>query len=125
MIVRGVMVVVSMCVVLLVAAPAASADTTLAAYCSPTGDYCQGIVRKSNGGIDLNLRTFSFRGFVQICVTRRTRVCHSRRLKPVGHGVYEANARWQRSYPYQGRGRYTVAWFKGGSKIGRALQFRR
>jgi hypothetical protein len=107
------------------AAPgAASADTRISGYCTPTGDYCQGIFRTASGGIDLKLDTFSFRWIVRICVTKRTRVCHGRRLKGVGDGLYEASARWERNWPNQGGGRYAVSWYQGANKIGRTLHFR-
>jgi hypothetical protein len=102
----------------------ASADARISSYCHPTGDFCQGIFRKTSGGIDFKLNTFSFRGTVQICVTKRTRICHGRRLKPIGDGLYEASARWERNWPNQGHGRYAVSWYQGGSKIGHTLHFR-
>jgi hypothetical protein len=101
----------------------ARADQRVASYCSPTGDFCQGIFRKVDGELDLKLTTFSFRGYAQICVTKRTRVCHSRRLRGIGHGLYEASARWDRNWPYQGHGRYAVSWYQRGSKIGHTLHF--
>lgn len=107
----------------LVGAPTASADQRIASYCSPTGDYCQGVFRTTGGSYYFDLRTFSFRGSVQVCVSRRTRVCRSRALTPVGQGVYQARIFWAGNYPNQGVGRYAVTWYWAGNRIGRTLSF--
>ena len=77
----------------------ASADVRVDGYCSPTGDFCQGIFRKASGDLDLKVTTFSFRGSVGVCVRKRGRgrICQRRRLKPIGNGLFEGSARrWYR-----------------------------
>jgi hypothetical protein len=107
----------------LTAAPA-PAVTRLASYCSPTGDYCQGVFRSTSGSVFFQLRTFSFRGTVQTCVARRTRVCRGRVLRRIG-SIHQATISWRGNYPPQGPGRYAVSWYAGGAKIGRTLYFTR
>ncbi len=62
---------------------------------------------------------------MRICVTKRSRVCHSRGLRPGRNGVYRATAQWQGNWPDQGAGRYAVRWYQGSTKIGPTLHFRR
>ena len=64
-------------------------------------------------------------GRVKICVKGPTgaKVCHSFRLLKSG-SLYQAKARWAKSYPNQGRGTYRVTFFYGSTKLGPALSFR-
>jgi hypothetical protein len=103
----------------------ASSASALSGYCSPTGDYCTSAARQG-GAVFLQLRTFSFRGKVRICVTNPAsrRVCHSFALRPKRGGVYEAKVRWYRHYPNAGPGRYRVAFFTGRTRLGPVLDFR-
>jgi hypothetical protein len=108
-----------------VALAAASSAGAANGYCSPTGDYCTSTQRQG-GAVFLQLRTFSFRGRVRICVTdpRGQRVCRNFRLRPRPQGVYEVKIRWHRNYPNGGRGRYRVGFFLGTMRLGPALDFR-
>lgn len=110
---------------LVASASAAFADTTIANYCTATGDYCQGIYRTPSGRIYFDFKTFALRGSMRICVTKSSRVCHSRRLRSIGHNVYRATAQWQGNWPNQGTGRYAVRWYQGSTRIGATLHFRR
>jgi hypothetical protein len=108
-----------------VAIAAAASASAARGYCSPTGDYCTSTQRQG-GAVFLQLRTFSFRGSVRICVTdpRGSRVCKRFRLRPRPQGVYEVKVRWHRNYPNSGRGRYRVAFFTGTTRLGPVLDFR-
>ncbi len=110
-----------------VAAQVTSADASVDSYCSPTGDFCQSVSRKGSGDLDFKITTFSFRGSVDVCVRKRGRgrICQQRRLKPIGHGLFQASARLGRNWPNLGRGTYFVSWYSGGSRIGHILSFRR
>lgn len=108
-----------------VALAAASSAGAATGYCSPTGDYCTSTARQG-GAVFLQLRTFSFRGKVRICVTdpRGRRVCRNFQLRTRPQGVYEVKARWHRNYPNGGRGRYRVGFFVGTTRLGPVLDFR-
>lgn len=104
----------------LVAPVAADARSS---YCSPSGDFCQGAF-KEGGSVILDLRTFSFRGMIEVCVTKRTRVCRDSRLRRSGP-LYVSRVSWNGRFPNQGRGTYLVRWYKGGTRIGTTISFRR
>jgi hypothetical protein len=103
----------------------AGSAAALSGYCSRTGDYCTSSARQG-GAVFLQLRTFSFRGQVRICVTSPAlrRVCRSFPLRAKRDGVYEAKVRWHRHYPNAGPGRYRVAFFTGRTRLGPLLDFR-
>jgi hypothetical protein len=118
---RGLVLTIAVVVTLGAAASAGAAN----GYCSPTGDYCTSTQRQG-GAVFLQLRTFSFRGTVRICVTdpRQRRLCRSFRLRPRPQGVFEVKVRWHRNYPNGGRGRYRVGFFVGTTRLGPVLDFR-
>jgi hypothetical protein len=94
-------------------------------YCSPSGDYCEGAARV-NGRIVLRFSTFSLRGRLKVCVTKRTRRCRSPLLRPIGNDVYRAKIWWRSHFPYQGHGTYRVRWYtRQGNALGVPLKFRR
>jgi hypothetical protein len=117
------------CLLALVAggsAQAATQDRRLTSYCTPTGDYCQGVFQRPGGTIYTDLTTFSYRGWIDVCITHTTRVCRRAHLDAQGGGLFRARTRWQAGYPDEGSGRYVVAWLDaGGNRIGRRLAFRR
>ena len=47
--------------------PAQAAPKIVDSYCSPTGDFCQSVVRK-DGRLRANISTFSFSGIYRLCV---------------------------------------------------------
>jgi hypothetical protein len=102
----------------------AVADRTLDSYCSPTGDYCTGIV-KEGGGTKLRIDTFSLRGEYEVCVKppRHPQECGSFRLRHKGHGLYGSRIDWIHQFEYWGKGRYTVRWRYEGNGLGRALHW--
>lgn len=94
-------------------------------YCSNSGDYCEGATRVK-GRIVLRFSTFSLRGRLKVCVTKRTRTCRSPRLKAIGNDLYRARIVWRSNFPYQGHGTYRVRWYTPqGSTLGILLKFRR
>ena len=105
---------------------ASAASEVLDDYCSPSGDYCTYVMKKDSGAILFQIRAFAnYFGRSQACVTKDTRVCHSRSPHR-HHQLYEWNILWQGNYPNQGTGRYTVRWTdKSGNRIGHALHFQR
>lgn len=94
-------------------------------YCSASGDYCEGAVRVK-GRIVLRFSTFSLRGPLKVCVTKRTRACRTPRLRSIGNDVYRATIRWRSNFPYEGHGIYRVRWYtRQGNPLGILLRFRR
>jgi hypothetical protein len=110
---------------ILVAFLVVSSPALADAYCSPTGDYCQGVLKR-HGTWRVSMNTFSFRGRIQVCVTapRNSVTCHRFRLRAEGHSLYGFNVRWRRHFPDGGRGRYTVRFAQDGHRIGKLLHFR-
>ena len=107
-------------------AQTAKQDRRLASYCTPTGDFCQGVFQRPSGTVYTDLTTFSYRGRVDVCITHETRVCRSAHLDAQGGGLFRARTRWQAAYPDEGSGRYVVAWLDAeGYRIGRRLAFQR
>lgn len=103
----------------------ASSASAVSGYCSPTGDYCISSTRQA-GAVFLQLRTFSFRGRVRICVTNPAarRVCRTFPLRSRPAGVYEVKIRWHRHFPNGGPGTYRVRFFTGRTRLGPVLDFR-
>jgi len=110
---------------LLAAAPAAQAAVK-DGYCSPTGDYCQGVIQ-DKPRITLGIHTFSFRGSYRLCTrfaTARDYTCRRFRLRFEDHGIYGSNVKWQRYFPHARHGRYFAKWFNAGYQIGPIIWFR-
>lgn len=93
-------------------------------YCSPSGDYCTSTARVG-GAVMLRLSTFSFSGAIRICVTdpEAKRVCKRFPLRKRG-AMWHVAVRWHRQFPNAGAGRYRVAFFLGGTRLGPVLDFR-
>ena len=103
---------------------AQAAPKPVDSYCSPTGDYCQGIVRQ-NGRLRAKLSTFSFTGTYQLCV-RTPRVgsdCNLFRLRRDSNGIYQGSIGLSRHFNLRPAGRYTVTWRYSGSRLGKSLHF--
>jgi hypothetical protein len=101
----------------------ASDASAASSYCSPSGDYCMA-VKKRTKGVIIRLDTFAFRGKIRVCVTPPTgsAACQSFRLRPKPEGLYGFKARY---IPTAGSGSYRVRFFKSGNRIGKTLTFRR
>lgn len=105
-------------------APAAAAVHN--GYCSPTGDFCQG-VKQNKPRVTLGIDTFSFRGRYQLCtryVSEHDYACRTFRLRSEGNSLYGSNVRWQRYFPHARRGRYFAKWINAGYQIGPIIWFR-
>lgn len=110
---------IALTAVLAAAAPAPAATS----FCSPSGDYCLGAVKR--GGVRwLMLSTFSFSGRVQVCVTTPTdrRQCQRFRLRRSGD-LWTMKARWSRHFANDGPGAYTVRFRYGGVTLGEPVRF--
>lgn len=107
----------------LLTAPAAQARSS---YCSPTGDYCTGVLERG-ASVQLRISSFAFRGQVRLCVRppRGGATCKAFRLYPKRGGLHESTVRWGERFPRRGRGRYEVRYQKFGNTLGRPLSFRR
>lgn len=106
--------------------PASAETKVLDTYCSPTGDFCQGLFRKS-GRVRAELSTFSFRGEVELCVNPPggSTNCKDFRLRSSSQGIYKSSVALSKHFDLRGRGRYSVAWKQSGFRIGTKLHFRK
>jgi hypothetical protein len=98
--------------------------TPLKTYCSPSGDLCYGIVRRS-GAIYLELTTFEkYFSTYRLCVTppgARER-CRRYAVRRQGR-LYGSIVRWRGNFPMTRAGVYRVAW-KLRAPLGPALRIR-
>lgn len=103
---------------------AEAAPNPVDSYCSPTGDYCQSIVRQ-NGRLRAKISTFSFTGTYQLCVRtpRAGTDCNLFRLRRDSHDIYQGSIGLSRHFNLQPSGRYTVTWRYSGYRLGKALHF--
>lgn len=112
-------------VILCAGASPAAADS-IASYCSPSGDYCQGIFNLENGR-RARLSTFSFQGRYRLCVRSRRygKECRQFRLRRADHGIWQSSVRLASRFRMRWNGTYTVIWHYQGSLLGERLQFRK
>lgn len=102
------------------------AAAAIASYCSPSGDLCYGIERRASTVV-LRIDTVE-RYFARytLCVRspRGRNVCGR---FPIFRGgrTWSSQVRWNRQFPNDGPGRYTVTWRLGGTALGPPLRFRR
>jgi hypothetical protein len=108
------------------AGSAEASTKTIDAYCSPSGDYCQGVFRE-NGRIKLRMSQFPLRGKYQLCVKppRQSQSCNKFRWRKKKMGVYRGGVDFASHYPSKQKGLYKVSWRSSGSKIGKTLRFRK
>jgi hypothetical protein len=94
-------------------------------YCSPSGDFCTGIVRPGDDAI-LRIGTFAHRGRYRLCVTASggSPTCKRFRLRRSSGDYYISRVRWRRHYPHEGPGVYRVRWQQFGGNLGPVLRFR-
>ena len=99
---------------LLLLAPAAASAGVEDSYCSPSGDYCESVL-KEKGVRYLHFATFSLRGEMKVCVTppHGERTCRMRRLREFRTGFFRVRTRWAKSFPRAGKGRYRVQFSQG------------
>lgn len=95
-------------------------------YCSPTGDYCTGVVNGKRG-IALRISTFSFSGRYRLCVRGPDGKANCGRfsLMKTKRGIFQSTKGWRKNFPDRGRGTYRVRWQKFGRNLGPALMFTR
>ena len=95
----------------------------IAAYCSPSGDVCFGVFRRS-GVVYLDLTTFArYFGRYRLCVDGPVgrEVCKSFPIRKRGAN-YGSSVRWSTNYPREGAGVYRVTW-KLQQRLGPTLKF--
>ena len=118
--------------VALVAAPGVSAATvrTLAAYCSPSGDVCYGVVDRG-GSIRLELTTAArYFGRYTLCVkppgsgAAGLRRCGSFPVFRAGGGTWGSSVRLRRQFPASQGGVYRVTWRLSAQPLGPTLRVR-
>ena len=105
----------------------ASAKTKIIdSYCSPSGDFCQGVIRK-NGRIKLVMDQFPLRGKFQLCVKppRQSQSCNKFRWRKKKGSLYRRGVDFASNYPSRQKGLYKVSWRSSGSKVGETLRFRK
>jgi hypothetical protein len=104
----------------------AQASKVVNSYCSPSGDFCQYILR-SNGKIKLEMRQFPLRGNYKLCVKPPGRgySCRVFRWKKSGP-IFKSTVTFSRHFPSRKAGRYKVQWRTAdGYKLGKSLSFRK
>lgn len=108
------------------AGTASASHEPLVAYCSPTGDVCQGVFPEK-GGLRAKVSTFSFSGTYQLCVTNRAygRQCKKFRVRKDDLGVFQGSVRLARHFRFREKGRYSIVWRLRGNRIGKKLSFRK
>jgi hypothetical protein len=114
------------------AARAASSDTTLSAFCSPSGDVCYGVFARA-GKVYLRITTAArYFGRYTLCVqllpagsdTAHRRRCGSFPVFREVASTYASSVNYAKQYPVKVRGRYRVSWKSGGTALGPSLFFR-
>ena len=115
-------------VVLLVSASPASASTpqTLASYCSPSGDVCYGIVKRS-GVVRFQITTAArYFARYRLCVTPPggRAACGSFPVFRGRFGTWFGSVRFRPTFPAPRRGVYRVSWRLGSTALGPALRLR-
>jgi hypothetical protein len=109
-----------------VAPTTAQGAKTIDSYCSPSGDYCQFVLR-NKGKIKFEMRQFPLRGKYNLCVKppRETFTCKTFRWRRSGP-IFKSTVTFSRHFPSNKRGRYKVSWrTTDGYRIGRTLTFRK
>ena len=94
----------------------ASANKAVDSYCSPTGDWCQGVFREG-GHIKFRIDTFSFRGPYKLCVKppKEPRECRTFKLVHKSGGIYGSKIDFARNFSHRRNGRYAVSCIKKAS----------
>ena len=91
---------------------AGAAPVPVKTYCSPSGDVCFGIFRRS-GAVFFDLSTAAkyFQRYT-LCVRPPRGVVTCRRfpIRSSGRGAFHSSVRWHTSFPARGAGTYRVTW---------------
>jgi hypothetical protein len=114
------------------AGSAAPRQTTIASYCSSSGDVCYGIFKRS-GKVYLRITTAArYFGRYKLCVrllppgsdARHVQRCGSFPVFRQGGSTWGSSVNYARQYPVSVPGRYRVTWKLGATPLGPPLQFR-
>jgi hypothetical protein len=106
-------------------APAADRQT-LASYCSPSGDVCYGIVKRS-GVVRFEITTAArYFARYRLCVTPPggTAACGSFPVFRGRFGTWYGSVRFRPTFPVPRRGVYRVSWRLGATALGPTLRLR-
>jgi hypothetical protein len=114
------------------AGSATAPPKTIATYCSPSGDVCYGIFKRS-GKVYLKVTTAAryFKRY-NLCVRllppgsdgSHAQRCGSFPVFRQGGSTWGSSVNYARQYPVTDPGRYRVRWKLGSSPLGPPLQFR-
>jgi hypothetical protein len=123
-------VLIGLVLALAVSVPASTAAPAkaLASYCSPSGDVCFGVLKRS-GKASLEVTTAAkYFNRYTLCV-RRVRPAGKQRCGsfPVfkqGGGTWGSRVSYMRQFPDKTPGRYRVTWKLGATALGPSLYFR-
>jgi hypothetical protein len=114
------------------AGSAAPRQTTIASYCSSSGDVCYGIFKRS-GKVSLRITTAArYFGRYKLCVrllppgsdAQHAPRCGSFPVFRQGGSTWGSSVNYARQYPVTVPGRYRVTWKLGATPLGPPLQFR-
>jgi len=106
--------------------PASAEAKVVKSFCSPSGDFCQYIMRKDNR-IKFEMRQFPLQGKYRLCVKppRRGYICKTFRWRKSGP-IFKSVVDFNRQFPSGRRGRYKVQWrTSDGYKLGKTLSFKK
>lgn len=108
---------------LLLGSASATEQARLPSYCSPSGDVCFGVFRKT-GVVSFKL-TLAARYFprYRLCVRKlgQARVCKSFPVKKTG-AQWGGTVNWAKNFPHT-PGTYRVTWWQGSNRLGPPLNF--
>jgi hypothetical protein len=96
----------------------------VAGYCSPTGDYCTRVARRS-GETFLGIATFSFTGTYTLCARTAEgadRVCKRFRLRKK-RDLCQSFVGFKAQFSPRGPGRYCASWHKFRTRLGPKVCF--
>jgi hypothetical protein len=114
------------------AGQAAAGPKTIASYCSPSGDVCYGIFKRS-GKVSLEITTAArYFNRYTLCVRRLppqgtpayTQRCGSFPVFRQSGSTWGSRVNYARQFPLISAGAYRVTWKLAGSALGPALRFR-
>jgi hypothetical protein len=111
--------------------PTASAERTIASYCSTSGDVCYGVFNRS-GKVFLRITTAAhYFNRYTLCVrllggrgAEGTQRCGHFPVFRQGGSTWGSTVNYSRQYPVTSRGKYRVVWKLASGPLGPALYFR-
>jgi hypothetical protein len=111
--------------------PIASAERTIASYCSTSGDVCYGVFNR-RGKVFLRITTAAhYFNRYTLCVrllggsgAEGVQRCGPFPIIRQGGSTWGSTVNYARQYPVRSRGRYRVVWMLASGPLGPALYFR-